>query len=315
MELVNLMQLIATSSPPSYSVWFGEEQKILDIYLDKIKELGYKAVYCDTVNSVISQIHRKSLDKSKKVYIIIEDLDYQNKEEIWAKIKKEIKITPHLLILRYAKLNKTKKFYKQNKDVCVEFPKLDEQVLCGYILTKHLSGFGMENAKKLCSMCDNDYGRIILECDKIEQYSKAKSLPYDKAFNVLLKQDAIYSTIGDITFELTDAILYGDLKKSANLLTQAKLKGEPAMVIASILYNGFRNMLAYQGLGKDKSNASERTGLDNKQLWVIKKNIGGYSLKELQRNMLICQEVESGIKKGLIDDSIALEYLVVKCLQ
>lgn len=315
MELVKLQQAIYTQHIPHYMVWFGDEYKIMDIYINKIIEQGYKPVYCDTVASVVSQIHKKSLDKSNKLYIVLEDLSYQSSEEQWEKVKKEVNTTKHILLLRYAKLNKTKKFYTRNKDITVEFPKLDTQILSGYILTRHLQGFGIDNANKLAEICDNDYGRVLLECDKIKQYSEANKTDYDKTFAILLKQDAIYQTIGDITFELTDAILYGDVKKSAKMLALAKQKGEPAMMIASILYNGFRNMLAYQGLGKDKTNATERTGLDNKQLWVVRKNIGGYNNSELIRNMYICQEVESGIKKGIIEDDIALEYLVVKCLQ
>ena len=31
--------------------------------------------------------------------------------------------------------------------------------------------------------------------------------------------------------------------------------------------------------------------------------------------MLFCQEIESGIKMGKIDEDIALEYLVLNCLK
>ena len=313
MELVKLMQSIAENNPPKYSVWFGEEQKILDIYLQKITELGYKIVNCDTVSTVISQISRKSLDNTLKAFVVVQDIGYTEKEEIWANIKRITAGSKHLLILRYDNLNKTRKFYKQNKDVCVEFPLLDPQVLVGYI-NNLLPNFNVKYAEKLCEICGNSYGRICLECDKIKQYSEATKSDYDKSFRTLIEQDAIYADIGDITFDLTGAVLYGDVKKSAEYLMQAKQKGEPALVIASILYNGFRNMLAYQGLGKDKSNPTERTGLDNKQLWAVKKNIGGYSLTELLRNTKICQEIESGIKMGKMEDDIALDYMIVSCL-
>lgn len=314
MELVDLMQSITSSQPPKYSVWFGEEQKILDLYLAKIYSMGYKPVYCDSVASVLSKINKKSLDKSTKAYIVIEDKDYTTKETIWDKVEKAVKESNHILILRYATLNKTRKFYIRNKDVCVEFPRLDEEVLINYIYNQ-LDNFTDANARKLCKMCGNDYGRILLECDKVKQYMEAKKVNSNESFSLLLKSDAICADIGDITFELTDAVLYGNLESSGKILQEAKLKGEPAMVIATILYNGFRNMLAYQGLGKDKSNPGIRTGLTGWQIQQVKKNIGGYSNKDLVRNMLICQKVESGIKKGVIDEENALDYLILKCLQ
>ena len=87
------------------------------------------------------------------------------------------------------------------------------------------------------------------------------------------------------------------------------------MRIVTILYSGFRNLLAYQGRGKNKQNAMERTGLTKGEIWGCNKNIGGYTLIELRRNMLLCQKVESGIKMGTIDEDIALEYLVLNCLK
>lgn len=311
MELVDLMQSIASSNPPKYSVWYGEEQKIIDIYLQKILET-YKAVYCESVSSVMAKINKKTFDNSKKAYIVIEDLDYIKAEQKWENVRKNVENSKHILIIRYAKLDKRGKFLGQNN--CIEFPRLDESVLCNYIY-KELPEFTEKNAHKLCEMCMNDYGRILLEIDKINQYKFAKKCNENTAFSILLKEDIIHSEIGDITFELTGAVLYGDVLKSEKLLGKAKLKGEPAMVIASILYNGFRNMLAYQGLGKDKTDAVKRTGLQYWQIKQVQKNIGGYSVKELVRNMLLCQEVLAGITKGLIDEDIALEYLVIKCLQ
>ena len=48
---------------------------------------------------------------------------------------------------------------------------------------------------------------------------------------------------------------------------------------------------------------------------VCSKNAGGYSIEEVKRNMLICQNIESRIKMGTVDEDIALEYLVLSCLK
>ena len=59
----------------------------------------------------------------------------------------------------------------------------------------------------------------------------------------------------------------------------------------------------------------ERTGMTKGELYGCTKNVGGYNIKEVKRNMLFCQEIESGIKMGKIDEDIALEYLVLNCLK
>ena len=85
-------------------------------------------------------------------------------------------------------------------------------------------------------------------------------------------------------------------------------------MISSILYKGFRNMFAYLALGANKKGAMERTGMTKGDLYIVNKNIGGYNLTECQRNMRICQKVETGIKMGKLDEDIALDYLVFNCL-
>lgn len=145
------------------------------------------------------------------------------------------------------------------------------------------------------------------------QFDREDSI-FDYCFEELLKDGAIYSEIGDITFELTNAVLGGYPDKAIQKLDEAKRKGEPTLRICSILYEGFRNLVAYTGLGKDKQNAGVRTGLTD---WQIKQCIdlsGGYNMKELIRNMLLCQRVESGVKTGTIEEDTVLEYLVLHCL-
>lgn len=315
MELSNLMKCLATGEGlPHYMIWYGEEQKIIDMYLDRI-ETFYKPVHCESVSFVVNQLRVKSLDKSNKIYIVTEDEDFRKNEQAWNNVKEMLNKSKYILLLRYANVNKKLKFYTQQKESFTEFVHLQPDILTQYI-QKDIS-LSDENCEKLISMCGNDYGRILLEIDKINQYldGKRKDIFPNDAFRLLCEQGAIYSEIGDITFELTNAVLGGYPDKAIQKLDEAKRKGEPALRIASILYEGFRNLVSYNALGKDKKDASKRTGLTG---WQIKQCIdlnGGYSMKELIRNMMLCQKVEAGIKTGTIDDSIALDYLILSCLK
>lgn len=314
MNISTLMTQLANEQVPHFNIWFGEEQKILDLYIERISTIGYKLVFVDSVRYVLDQIGKKSLDRSNKCYVVTEDQDFTKAEDKWQEVNKRLNSSNHILICRYNSLNKTHKFYKQNQEICVEFLHLSADVLINYI-KNNLPDLDDTLGEKLCEMCGNDYGRILLECNKIKNYSNLHKIDSNTSIKILLEQDAIYSDIGDITFKLTDAILYGDINKSLKYLQEANRKGEPALMIASILYTGFRNMLAVQGLGKNKEHAVERTGLQYWQIKQVLNNIGGYSIKDVERNMLFCQSVEAGIKTGKLDFDNVLDYLVINCLK
>lgn len=315
MELVELMNCISNEDIPNLLILFGEEQCILDIYIEHIKKAG-KPVSIVSVSQVLNKLRTKSLDKAKKVYIINDDLEFMKNEKAGESLKSALKGKQDIVILRYHKIDKRDKFYKENKKIAVEFTFLSENILINYIREK-IANMGDSVCERIIEMCGHSYGRILLELDKIEQYMRChreyESSP-DKAFQVLDSDGAFYKEIGDITFQLTDAVLSGFPDTAIELLDEAKRKGESALMIASILYKGFRNMFAYLALGTNKKGAMERTGMTKGDLYIVNKNIGGYNLTECQRNMRVCQKVETGIKMGKLDEDIALDYLVFNCL-
>lgn len=319
MELVELMKSISCNSIPHFLILYGEEQKIIDIYIQNIvQSVEGKRIVVDNVSQAIKGSGKKSLDKSIKVYVVTEDTAFLTRDESWENVRKSMH--KNYLILRYHSLDKRSAFVKKNQQNIVEFSHLSDEVLQQYIY-RDLPDLSDENVSKLISYCNNDYGRILLEIDKIWQAQSSRlsnfniNLDSNDCFEELDKQGLFHKEIGDITFELTDAVLGGYTELAVKKLDEAKRKGEPAMMIASILYNGFRNLLAYQGLGSNKQGAVERTGLSKGDIWRCSKNVGGYSIEEVKRNMLICQNIESGIKTGSVDEDIALEYLVLSCLK
>lgn len=313
MELVDLMKRISSNDIPHFLILFGEEQTILNIYLTHILEItNAKRISADSVSYIMQNINKKSLDKSIRLYVVQDDMAFLRAEDSWESVRNTP--TKDYIILRYHSLDKRSAFVKKNQQNLVEFARLSKEVLQTYI-SKDLPDLSEKNSSKLVDYCNYDYGRILMEIDKIKQYSSIRTdLTIDSCFVQLDKQGLFHKEIGDITFELTNAVLGGYPETVIQKLDEAKRKGEPAMMIVSILYNGFRNLLAYQGLGSNKQGAMERTGMTKGELYGCTKNVGGYSIAEVKRNMLKCQEIESGIKMGTIDEDIALEYAVLSCL-
>ena len=320
MKLADLMQAITNKSIPHFLILYGEEQAILNIYINQIEQvLNQEHITQDNIKQVLNKVTKKNLDKSAHLYVVNEDLDYIKSEAAWERVKQVFTDkSKHYLILRYTSIDKRSAFYKRHSNI-VEFTHLSDDILISYI-QRSLPDLNEKNSSKLVEYCNHDYGRILMEVDKIKQWKEHNTddegTPQtDSVFKLLDKQGLFHKEIGDITFELTDAVLGGYPETAIQKLDEAKRKGEPAMMIASILYNGFRNLLAYQGLGTNKQGAMERTGMTKGELYGCTKNVGGYRISEVKRNMLICQKVESGIKMGKIDEDIALEYVVLSCLK
>lgn len=313
MELVDLMKRISSNDIPHFLILFGEEQTILNIYLNHILEAtNTKRISADSVSYIMQNINKKSLDKSIRLYVVQDDMAFLRAEDSWETVRNTS--TKDYIILRYHSLDKRSAFVKKNQQNLVEFSRLSKEVLQTYI-SKDLPDLSEKNSSNLVEYCNYDYGRILMEIDKVKQYSSVRTdLTIDSCFVQLDKQGLFHKEIGDITFELTNAVLGGYPETAIQKLDEAKRKGEPAMMIVSILYNGFRNLLAYQGLGSNKQGAMERTGMTKGELYGCTKNVGGYSIAEVKRNMLKCQEIEAGIKMGTIDEDIALEYAVLSCL-
>ena len=224
MKLVDLIRAISENNIPHYLVLFGEEQAILNIYIQHIAQ-NYKIVHCDTVAYALSQVGKKSIDKSNKVYIVNEDNAYIKAEESWKNVKQTFDKSRHILLIRYHSLDKRGKFYLNNKQNSVEFTHLSKDVLISYINQK-LPDLSEKNASKLVEYCSNDYGRILLEVDKIKQYSSVRTdLTIDSCFVQLDKQGLFHKEIGDITFELTNAVLGGYSETAIQKLDEVKLKG------------------------------------------------------------------------------------------
>lgn len=313
MELVDLMKRISSNDIPHFLILFGEEQTILNIYLTHILEVTKtKRISADSVSYVMQNINKKRFDKSLRLYVVQDDMSFLKAEDSWETVRNTP--TKDYIILRYHSLDKRSAFVKKNQQNLVEFSRLTKEVLQTYI-SKDLPDLSEKNSSKLVEYCNYDYGRILMEIDKIKQYLSIRTdLTIDSCFAQLDKQGLFHKEIGDITFELTNAVLGGYPETAIQKLDEAKRKGEPAMMIVSILYNGFRNLLAYQGLGSNKQGAMERTGMTKGELYGCTKNVGGYSITEVKRNMLKCQEIEVGIKMGTVDEDIALEYAVLSCL-
>lgn len=319
MKLHELQQQIISKSLDKLYVFYGEEVGIMDVYLNKI----YSAIKADilrveTVQEAYIKMSQKKLSGNPRCFVVRDDKEFFKNDKVWHKIFSLTSSSPDFLILIYSSMDKRSKFYKQNIDILTEFEKLSPDMLSKYII-KALPGMSTTNAIHLAEVCECNYNRIMLECDKVKIFAdrvdgRKGSSDYDSALKTLIESGVIYQPIGDITFKFTDAILTRNFKDTAEYLRQARLKGEPEIMVLSILYNGFKQILMVQGLGRDQSEPVKRTGLTAWQVKMAKEKQGYYSISELINALKVVRFAEKGIKSGQLDSEISLEYVIANIM-
>lgn len=301
MDLTKLKKQITNKSFDSVYYFTGDEWQIMNIYIHKIAEtLNTDIVYVDSVKEIINEIKQTSMLTPKTVYVIKDDKEYLMNEKLWNKIAE---INKNILIFTISNIDKRSRFYKQFKSDIATFDKLNDMTLLKYI--NNATTLKNAYALKLIEICKNDYGRIMLEIDKIKNYSDN----HNEAFETLIEHGIIYIPPKDAVFDLIDAILNNNPKLSYHLYEECKRIGEANLVILLNLFNSARmtyQVQSYIGNG----DICQITGLKQGQIYACQKRLYKYTNDKLVDIMKLVQKIESGIKQGTIADDISIEYLL-----
>lgn len=317
MILPQLQQQIVSGNLDNFYIFTGEEVAIMGIYLKKLQQVSQKDNQrVESVQQAYTKLTQRRMTSSSKCFVVTDDKDYLKHEKIWDNVEVATNNSKDMLIIIYNNLDKRGKFYKKYKDKIVTFEKLSSDILVNYVQREIPLTSAV--AKELVEVCECDYSRILLECDKIKHYYEAHkeelTTGYEGAYVRLKTEGVIHQPIGDITFKFTDAIAMRDYTSTAKYLLQAKAKNEPEIMVLSILYNTFKQILMVQGLGSDKSNAVARTGLTSWQVNMAMQKLGSYTVSELINALKTIRFVEKSIKTGQIEANIALDYLIVNIM-
>ena len=307
MKLPDLQKQIVSKNIDHILLLFGEEVAIMDIYLDKICKVANGDVFrFDTVKEAYAKlVQRRITTSGSRVFIVRDDKEFFKADKEWVKVFSAAENSNDYLIIIYSTMDKRSK-------LC-EFEKLSPAVLAGYI-DKLLPGMSAQEKEMFAEICECSYSRILLEANKVRHYAKVNRWENPQAFRELLQKGVIYQPIGDITFLFTDAILTRNTRDTAKYLLQAKAIGESEILTLSVLYNGFKQILMVQGLGRDQSEPCKRTGLTPWQVKMAKEKQGHYSIAELVNALKVIRSVEKGIKTGAIDADVAVEYVIVNIM-
>lgn len=320
MQVAELKQNITKGEKNSLYIFTGEEVAVLDIYVKQIiKKFNIDAVRANSVAEIYNKVQNRSILGKPTCYIISNDQEFIKAEKIWDQLNSSKAIGDNIIILTYPNLDKRSKFFKhfstnlgKESGTIVEFEKMSPELLLKKVKKEvTLDDFFAQN---LINLCEANYNRILLECDKIRQLAKAANLSHCEAFELALAQGLIYQPIGDIVFTLIDKICLNDIKDSFYLWNKLKEFESPVKII-SLLYNSFKSILQVQLAGKPKGmSVSEFTGLTPWQVKLANEKKGVFTIDRLIEIVKLIRSTEKGIKTGLIEQEISVDYLLVNIL-
>ena len=308
MNLTKLKTQITNKQFDNIYYFTGDDWKLISIYAHQIAKASNKKIqYIDSIKEIIFNIRQGSIVANHYCYVVYEDKEYLTNEKAWNTLNSLIQ--NDIVIFVYHELDKRSKFYKQFKDVLTEFCHMTDEILIKHI--QHAIPLSKENCVSLINICEHDYGKILLEIDKIKHFPHFNQ--YDKAYRELIMRKIIVEPPKDAIFELVDAIIL-EAPEAIELYNECKKAGENNLAILQNLFTKARAILQVKSfLGN--GDICQITGLKSGMVWGCKKLAPWCTVRKLKRIMKLTQHVEEAIKVGKIPEEIAIDYILVNTLR
>ena len=310
MELMTLKNHIKTNRFSNIYIFAGDEWKVQEIYIEQMTKVIGRRVYLDSVTELLQKLSKTLFNSSRTLYLLRDDKEYMTNEKAQKRVLETL--SDNVLVLLVSSVDKRTKFYKTYSDSFIEFNALEHAVLKRYV-QKQIK-LSDKNTERLMEVCENNYGRILLEIDKIQKcYTSVENL--DEVFEILISENVIYQPPYDAVFDFVDEVLHRHCSKAFDLYEQCKAIGESTLVMLSVLYTNAKQVLQVQSCkSSDTAQIGKTTGLTAWQIKKAREKLNRYSIGELVYMLKLIHSVEKGIKTGRIEEEYAMQYVLVNVL-
>ena len=306
MNVPQFLKLIKNKNIPKIIILFGNEYAIINEYIDHIcKGFGLEKYSIESACSVLTANRVMTLTKKNRLYVSKYEKQIQVSEKSWGYEKN---LGDNYLVIVLTQLDKRGKFYKHFQENIVEFDTLDEDAIY-HAVNKKVS-LSKDLTYRLIRGCDKNYGRILLEIQKIKSYAEEMHCTEEESYKKLLDIGVIYEEPISKIQEFTKAVMVGDYK-CFNILEQLKRNEESAFVIIAWLYNNIRTQLIVETVNKL---STKELGINYYALKESLDRKGYYSTKELIHALQIIKKAEQGLKNGLYEESWVIDYILINIL-
>lgn len=314
MNIVELKKSLDSGELSNLYIFTGEEYTILNIYIDKVCSFFDTVKKSDSVLSIYKSLSARSLiQKGNQVFVVRDDKEFLTSETIWADLIKRLKARNATLVVKYSSIDSRSKFNKHFDEYITVFDRLSDNVLLKYIY-KDIT-LSKENAITLINACNHDYGRILLEVDKIQNIIEYYNLSANDAFKMCLNAHVIYIEPEGQVFDLVDSILTRNYRSVYKMLAESRRRGDNELYVLSLLHNNVKNILQIQTFGNsDNKKLMQATGLTQFQINTCSKYLNRYTCEELVRFMKYIRYCDKSVKDGTMQPDFAVDYLLVNVL-
>ena len=311
MDLLRLKNQIKNNEFDHIYIFAGDEWKVQQIYIEQMTRVIGNRVYLDSVSELVQKLSNKLFSSARTLYLLRDDKEFMINEK--AQIRVLETLSDNVLVLLVSSVDKRTKFYKTYSESFVEFSTLEHAVLKRYV-QKQIK-LSDRNTERLMEVCENNYGRILLEIDKIKQlqeWNTAPDVSADDCFEVLLEEKVIYQPPYDAVFDFVDEVLRRNSARAFDLYEQCKAVGESTLVMLSVLYTNAKQVLQVQSC--KSSDVVKSTGLTAWQIKKAREKLNRYSIGELVYMLKLIHSVEKGIKTGRMEEQYAIQYVLVNVM-
>lgn len=310
MNVIELKNAIMAKKIPSVIIFTGDEVGVQDVYIKQISAaLGVKIQSFAT----LADLWRQKLNSriaAPALNLVRNDDAVMKDEDAWKCIE-SLRAMEGNTILKFTKVDKRLKFGKRFADIVVDFEKLSAEQLARYIVANLKCS--KERAAELAVFCSRDYLRAMLECDKIKRFGTINRIKNpDKMFDEAVKERVVVPEAQADVFKFVDAAITKN-SKSIDLFKNLMQTGDASVTALSLIFMGLKNVLVAQTDSGGKG-VQERTGLMPFLFFKAKENSGYHTNKEIENLLSFIKDVEQGVKKGMIDEEVAVPYVLANLL-
>ena len=304
MNLVDLKTKLVMNELPDLMIFTGEETGVMEIYIQQIiNKLNLPVSKASSVADIFKLCSGNSFFKSKKLFIVSDDLDFIKNGSGWDNIKK----LNNKIILRYHNYDSRLGFWKKFEQETVVFERMNLNVLVNH-LSKEFN-LPVHYTTILAQNCDCDYIRCKIELNKVICYSKAKGISLEDAFRICLNDGVLCLDTNSTIDDFINSVVTRNYNKMFQLYSILEKQGIAALKILNFLYNSFKGILVAQTIHSAR-NVQQNTGINYYQYMKSKELSGHYTNEHIEDILYRIMQVEQGIKSGTISETISVDYLL-----
>lgn len=269
-------------------VFVGSDSFVAKQYINEIAIIHNREIeYMDSVDALKVAVSLFGKIDSGKIKVCIKDT-----------IDKEVVLDEFCYLI-------CKKY--PGKDF-VSVPKLENWQVIDYVRTNSSKSIADTDIEDLVKACKYDIHAVDIELSK---YCNFDDNQQKSIFYRLLKNNQLPRLYDGDIFEFTTALINGDVKSLNKFYINLKEYDIEPLGVVTIIYRQLRNMIL---VGFNPNPTEQNTGLSSKQIYAIRKNLGGHSSQKLLNSFQVICEAEKLMKEGTISNNQLLDYVVVNML-